>query len=318
MATSPHTKLLFVSSALLIAVSAGLLISNLLLFQQPREFKISLSERGEGGYVTAVLNCSFPNVPDKVPVLRVVRHNYTEDEAIAIARNIFNINGELEVIYRPTPTDLLDIFLLPIEVTNQKEVLYLFYEGSIEYWIHYDSFIKPSLPSPEQAKETADNLLAKLETLRSPSLQIAYQSVEPGEWYAPGPENAWVVHLNVNYELKYANMPIIGGSDVVVSIGDEGRIVEFRGGWRNVEPGDDVSITVTPEQALENMGPNLRLGGHIPKELIINNIELGYWAEAVDNRQDTLLPIYVFEGTMITENDEKLPWHTSVPTTTPS
>ena len=300
-------------SALLIAVSVGLIVSYLLSFPQPREFEVYIGGEGEYEYVTAVLKCSFPKVPDEVPALRVVRHYYTEDEAITIARDIFNITGELEIIYRPRPTGDM-----AMEITNHEESLCLFYEGSIEYWTSHDPSKKPSnLPSPEHAKEIADYLLAKVENLRDPSLQIAFESVKTGEEYGAR-AYSWVVSLSVNYEVRYAGMPIIGGSEVTVSIGDKGKIIDFQGDWRNVEPGDHVSITVTPEEALMNLGELPRLGSASPKKIIINNIRLGYWAEGVLDRQDTLLPVYVFEGTIITETDETLPIQIPSPAITPS
>lgn len=299
-----NKKFKIIFSVLLIAVSAGLVSSYILSLNHPRQFVISLGTMGNG-YVTAVLNCSFPEVPSEVPVLKVVRYYYTEEEAKAIARDIFNITGEVEVIPRPIPEGDM-----AIEIVGQNGRVCLFYEGSIHYAVEYDPRVKPNLPSFERAKEIADDLLAKTAKLRNPSLQIVFERVYEGGSYADSLGTSHVTNLCVRYDVRYANVSIVGGSEVCVDIGDNGRILFFQGSWRNVGLGNySVPITVTPEQALMNMAKDPGKMRSDIEKIVINSMQLGYYAEGVLTRQDTILPVYIVEGTMITKNGETYPYY---------
>jgi len=49
--------------------------------------------------VTVILNFSMPEFPSDIVLLKIDKLNYSEAEAIHIARNLFNLTGELSVRY---------------------------------------------------------------------------------------------------------------------------------------------------------------------------------------------------------------------------
>lgn len=292
-------------SALLIALSVASL--TLYLSQQPREFRIHISPTGsgsnEGEYVTAILNCSLPEVPEKMPVLEVVRHNYTEAEAMAVARDLFNMTTPLQVSWGDWG----------LFVGNRTHKLYLFYEGPVHYWVPTrDWSTKPHLPKPSECKEIADRFLEEVRSygLVPQPIQIEFRGASVQETCWDEIRGSWNVTMSAGYSLKYNGMPVTESGFAQVIMGDRGRIVEFRGMWRNVKAGRNIQISVSPEQALRN------IGSHIPpsmipsspklEKLIINNVELAYLVNPPFKKQDELIPVYTFKAVKMFEDGKKV------------
>ena len=287
--------------ALKIVISIGLVFSSIMPF-------ILLLMPGSLGYrdtdIEVILNCSLPEAPKQMPVLEVLRYEYTIDEALNIAADLFNITGNVEVIYRPRPTGDM-----AIEITDGKKSLTLFFEGAVEYttpeW-GSPAHIPSKLPSPSRAREIANAFLNKVRSfgLIPDGIEPVYQEVRPGERSVMN-ETSWTNYLDVVYKITYKGYLIIGpSSEITVSIGDRGRIVAFFGDWRRLSVAERLVDIITPEEALNQLKAQLRSRSPIRRaarisKVIIDEVEIAYWAEPVLEEQDELLPAYNFKGVMI-------------------
>lgn len=298
-------------SAFLVVIVVGSLYLIFTLPQERSEFKILVPSLGRGAiggeYVTAVLNCSLPEVPKTLPVLRVVRHDYTYAEAETIARNIFNMTGELDIKEMETLGNTAS-GMTCLWVKNDDQSLMLFGDGAINYMVHVPSSYAEygvELPEFPQAKQIADEFLtnffqkAKQYGL-TPSysgMEITFADVFFSEWYSIPPGPTIPTRIAVCYRVTYDGIPLSFKGGISVEIGKDGNLVDFYCYWRNVEPGEALPITVSPEQAIRNMGNN-SLTGRDPRKIqniTINSVELGYFAPSPSYGADKFLPAYSIE-----------------------
>lgn len=287
----------------LVVVSLALYLS-----QQPRKFRIHVHSGGRGVgediYVTAILNCSLPKVPTDIPILEVVRHNYTEDEAIAIAREFFNLTGELNVTRPFNGTTLF--------VTNDTHRILLYDDGALEYHISSSEiFTRESefigkLPEFSEAKEIADKFVnqfiqkAKDHKLINsfPLMQIEFSRVDFCEWYGEPPQNIKPITIGVYYRVMYNGIPLIFKGGIRVEIMKGGKITWFDVWWRDVKLGEPIPISVSPEQAIENMDIKLPINtsANEIKSLYIDSVTFGYFTPAPSplehERFTSFLPAY--------------------------
>lgn len=278
------------------------------------------------GSTTFVLDCPLPEVPHSVPILNVERIYFDENEAIAIARGEpFNMTGELDTIQRPYPDGGIAIEVRAgfefdengkLIALKGDHMLQLFYEGPVEYngpgWSGYD--YPPTLSTEEDARRIAEEFLKKVKEsgcfYPKPPLEVVINEVCAGS--STSIENtSWINYWSVIYELKYENMPILGAGGSV-SIGAGGTVVGFGAGWRNLTPGPEVEITVTPEDAMNELRSPFM---STPAKMIVEKIELGYWTKIILERQDQALPVYVFSGTAIFEDGDEMGFAYPVPAT---
>ena len=309
-------------SALLISLSVASL--TLYLSQQPRKFRIHISSMGsrssEDEYVIAILNCSLPEVPKEMPILEVVRHNYTEAEAIAIAREIFNIRGELNI------TRDLACGTKSLMITNGTQSLHLYDDGALYYIagsLKYKYGVK--LPEFSQAKEIADEFVDQfIQKAKScdlitsfPLMQIKFLSVDFSEWYGTPPQPTEPMCIRASYTVMYNGVPLIFKGGMYVEIGEGGKILSFRCYWSDVEFGKPVPILVSSEQAIENMGAYARVEtlAHEIKSLYINSVELGYFTPAPPFRGNEFLPEYEIKFFVTLKDGSGYDWGTYVPAT---
>lgn len=105
-------------------------------------------------------------------------------------------------------------------------------------------------------------------------------------------------------------IPVYGpGAKIRVSIGDEGEVIGLHYVWREVEPLETYPA-ITEDEAIEIFKE--KLGGE-PEEL---EVKLGYYAESEFTEQDFLQPYYIFDGTVMIE-EEEVPFKTRlIPATT--
>jgi len=303
-------------SALLIALSVASL--TVYLSQQPREFRIRIPPSkgsNSGEYITAILNCSLPEVPEEVPVLEVVRHNYSEVEAMAIAREVFDMRGELNI------TRDLASGTISLMITNGTQSLFLYEDGAL-YYIAGSPKHKYDIELPEfsQAKETADEFVDQfVQKAKScclitsfPLMQIKFLSVDFSEWYGEPPQPTTPISIRVGYGVMHNGTPLIFKGGIGVEIGEDGEILSFRCYWSNIERGRPVSITVSPQQAIENMGSYMGVKTSVCeiKSLCINSVTLGYFTPAPPFREDELLPAYEITFLVILKDGSEYDWGT--------
>lgn len=314
--------LVIVFSALLMVTAVALIYTHFSPPQRVKEFKIRLSSLGretsEEEYVTAILNCSLPKVPNELPVLKVVSHNYTDIEAKAIAMQVFDMKGELEVTrFNWTPYG-------PFVVTNGSQKLELYGDGSLCYKPNsQEEGYDIELPELSQAKEIADQFVAILvERAKSHGLMPSFPSINFYKvdyvcWYGIPPQSTVPIEIGVEYKTLYNGMPLIFKGGIGVIIGDKGKILEFRCFWRNVEFAEVVPITVSSEQAILNMGNN-SLVGRDPRKIqriTINSVELGYFTPPPLLTVNELLPAYEIEFVATFEDDSQNTYVTYVSAT---
>jgi len=309
-------------AAIVAVVLLGLSFGYFALFQH------SPSQEGKflGPTTTYVFDCPLPEVPHSVPILNVERIDIDKNKAIAIARGEpFNMAGELDTIQRPYPNGGIAIEVRAgfefdengkLIALKGDHMLQLFYEGPVEYngpgWSGYD--YPPTLPTKEDARRIAEEFLKKVEESEcfypKPPLEVIITEVCAGQSTSIG-ETSWVDYWTVVYELRYENMPILGAGGSV-SIGAGRTVVRFGAGWRNLTPGPEVEITVTPEDAMKKLRSPFM---STPTKMIVEKIELGYWTKTILESQDRALPVYVFRGTAIFEDGDEMKFAYPVPAT---
>jgi hypothetical protein len=126
-----------------------------------------------------------------------------------------------------------------------------------------------------------------------------------------------ICHLDVMFSSRLPSceqqetLPVYGpGAKIRVSIGDNEEIIGFHYVWREVEPLETTYPAITQDEAIEIFKENL--GGE-PEEL---EVKLGYYAESEFIEQDFLQPYYIFDGTVMIE-EEEVPFKTQlIPATT--
>jgi hypothetical protein len=315
-----------VLSFLLITAAVGSLYFGLTEFQRQRTFKILLpsSIRGVTGdeYVMATLNCSLPEIPDKLPFLRVVRQDYTDAEAKSIAEEVFEMTGELHVT-RPA----ISLNGTVVRVVNGTQTLEMYEDGALRFMPNFqEAGYNIVLPELSQARGIAgqfiDRFLKKAESSYlkpNCSLQIVLSEVDYACWYAIEPSPTVPVEIRVSYRVLYNAIPLIFKGSFYVTIGDSGKILEFRCYWRNVEFVDSIGITVTPEQAIENLGNNSDVLGRNPhqvKEISINSVRLGYFTPSPLLGTDKFLPAYEIMFVAIFEDGYQSAYEAYVSATT--
>jgi hypothetical protein len=289
--------------ALLVVIS--IISISVIYTQQPQHTKINIPFAGSGGSITATLNCTLPKVPNEVPVLKIAKCNYTSVESMRIARELFNMTGELVPYGR-------------YGFRNGSSELVLGSDGSVWFKFYESRSYGALKVSFQEARNIADAFLKKVEGYglapRSPEIQIEFSEVESVEYY--GIEGTiYPTLLCVSYRTLFNGIPIIRGG-VYVYIGGSGELFEFLGAWRNVEVGTRIPITVSPAEALNKLGSywHMPLGSKVT-DVVINKVELVYLADPAPSEQSEILPAYCFDCEVVFEDGSKQRYVTFAPAT---
>jgi len=105
-------------------------------------------------------------------------------------------------------------------------------------------------------------------------------------------------------------------AEAIVSIGDKGATVAFRGFWRLVEPAGSIRI-IAPEEAVKKL-TSVGYGRTLakPSKVIVEQIDLEYFdSKAMMEHQDRLEPTYVFQGVLVEETGNETPFIQRIPAT---
>jgi len=313
--------------ALLILV-IGLSVLPLIYFlaavssQQPKEFKIKLSDpsrKPSDYYVTIVLNCTFPEFPKEMQTLGVIRRNFSETEATELVQQLFNMALPLQLSRQ-------DSWL---SIRNDAQMAVLYHDGGLMYhddltysMSDIDWSAKSGLPDSSECEKIATAFLETfLEKLADYGLvpglaqiEFAGVSVAARRWDSET-NTSRDTQMGVGYTLKYNGMPTAGFGGIEVLIGDQGKIEGLLVFWRNVELGRNVKVTISAEEALKNIGScdQLAHGLSSPRieRLIINKVELAYYVGPPVEKQNELVPVYLFSALAIREDGvqvENLLW----------
>jgi hypothetical protein len=261
------------------------------------------------GYNSVTLDCPLPNVPPSITRLKVVYQDVAAEEIRGLAEGIFGFTGYIGEIENSSYSGENDVGGLLIENSGQE--LWLFRSGSIAYTTGEGgpSFVIPeNLPSYERAEEIAENFIQMIEAngLVPENISIRFDSVDPGAITVVG--NTQIVnYLIASFHPVFGGIKMYG-SDVHVTIGENGKILAFGGMWRRVIENGYATITVTPEEALNILksGRFSPFHGIFGRNVTIKSMELAYYSTSAFDIQDNLPLVYLFgvvgsEGTFYHE-----------------
>lgn len=264
---------------------------------------IQIPYAGNEGSVTATLNCALPKVPEQIPTLKISKKNYASNEAYQIARELFNMTGELS----PYGT---------YGFRNGTSQLILGSDGSIWFAFYVSQSYYPLKVSLQKAKDVADAFIAKVEKygLRPGGVHIEFLGVEPAEHYGIEGET-YPVKARVSYRTLFNGFPIFRGN-IHIDIGGNGEILECLMAWRNVEADSPIQITVSPTEALNKLSAcwSFPLGPDVTR-ITINKVELGYLADPAPSEQSEMFPVYGFECEIFFKNGSSQKYVTFVSAT---
>ncbi len=195
-------------------------------------------------------------------------------------------------------------------------LLGLFPSGAIRYytpeWSGQNSFA-PILPSEAEAKQIADNFLSEVQKsgafFPTGEQQLVFSEVVPGSQSSDAWGNLYTNYWNVRYNVEYNGIPVGGHYGVTVSVGAGGQIVAFNGNWRNLVPsGDNVNITVTPQQALESCPPPVIRGTPVSfVSMTVQDVKLVYYCDVgILHDLDSLSAVYEFTVVLTDTNGQQI------------
>lgn len=258
-----------------------------------------------------LVNISMPIIPNEMPNLKVVyREDITEDKVKMVAKELFNLSGQLT---RPEDCEAY-------RLRGNSGDLWISDFGGIGYSSGSIEF-PTNLPSFDEARAIADALMEKVSAYglapQNQRVKIEFNKVAPGAWSIMYYENGTTLKESINelyvgYCVKFDNFQI---ASPVISIGENGKVVWFGDSWREVVEEGKIQV-ISPRQALEKL-PSVGYGKSInPEKIIINEIELAYWdSKGFMEHQDYLTPVYNLEGVCIGENGDETAFSQRIPAT---
>ena len=219
------------------------------------------------------------------------------EDVRSLASRLFGLDETLVVDETP---DVYYVSVEPLYLQCCKN------SGSIwfadESKLYNEEYIPQQLPSEKEARALADKFLSEKEIIPD---NVEIKFVDIGEtitatFYVANNERVIEInHLDVIYGFEeLSGIPVGGpGAKIRVSIGDEGEVIGLHYVWREVESFESCRH-IGEDEATEIFKEKL---GAEPEQL---EIRLEYYAESEFTKQDFLQPYYVFDGTMMIEQDE--------------
>lgn len=186
------------------------------------------------------------------------------------------------------------------------------------------------LPSSENAQERAKEYLKEVGLL--PGDAVFYEVItegpaeveysidksgnlheDEGEKHEMDRQVVFARHLESGRE----TLSVVGpGAKLKVYIGAGEEIIGAQGGWRDVEPSEEIEIMTSDEawKLLEVCGPKVCLM-ELPyyDDLKVKETTLGYFEESWGKQQTYLIPVYIFSVDFIVERGEASSGYVYVP-----
>jgi hypothetical protein len=203
--------------------------------------------------------------------------------------------------------------------------------GAVEYEIVYPDKLyppePPNLPSEEEAGQIAIDFLAQSGLLPANATEgdgcevevvtggtyaveeeVPEEGVEEGGETEPEVVEEYVAHLLVRFHRQIDGFPVTGpGNQLGVRIGDEGEVITVLKVWREVTPYNEVVIK-TPEQAYQDLKSGA--GSYDAcldcEKVVVEQVNLAYWMEPLDQHQEYVVPVYEFKGKCLDKDGEYL------------
>lgn len=114
-----------------------------------------------------------------------------------------------------------------------------------------------------------------------------------------------ISHWLVRFYRQINGLPVAnsGGNTLAVRIGDRGEIASVFKLWREVVPYKELEL-VSPQRAYQELLSGM--GKHyIPSDcekVIIEQVNLAYWMESMNQQHDYVVPVYEFKGKCLDKN----------------
>lgn len=179
--------------------------------------------------------------------------------------------------------------------------------GAVEYAIVYPDKLYPTkppeLPSWEKAKTIAIDFLQQFGLWPFDTSQNDVEVISGGTYQVINTSTDEVIekydtHLLVRADRFLSIYKVVGpGIDLSVRIGDKGEVLKVFKCWRVIEPYMQMRIK-TPLEAYEELksGLGVSIAPVECQNVVITKISLAYWMDPMDQVQEHVLPVYVFEG----------------------
>lgn len=264
----------------------------------------------EGAETTFVLNATFPEIRDSYLVYKTVTPEVTSDYVKGIGRTFgLTENAELRINDK--------IRLVDEAEGTRKQVTVYKASGAIQYYKEYPASVdsQPILPSENDAKEIASDYLSTRKLLPE---DAEFKNVGVSETYeiwragSSEPIISYDVSLAVRFSRSVNGLPVYGHDELAVIIGNNSEVHEIVMNWRAIEPYREISLK-TPEEAYKELiagenrvQPPLEM---MADRATINEISIGYWMEPRITKQEFVLPVYAFTGTVIDSEGREEPFH---------
>lgn len=243
--------------------------------------------------VPVIVNCTFPEYPKELSVLRIVERNYTRTELSDLAE-IFGITENFTVTLEHGAE--VDCYYLE----DAPRYLEVYTYGGICY--HADDLATGPLPTESEAMKVAQELMSKI--LSCP-LSPIHERMEVQAQGASKAGETWCFKFVTNFE----------GSEIlnhiaVAAVGtdNEGKplAVGLNAYWRRIQVTGTIDTTVSPREAIMRL--NVLQHEPLPDKVTIEKLYLAYTAVGgIAMSQTCLPPIYIIECSVIEDGGKSRP-----------
>lgn len=267
---------------------------------------------GKEGKVKVTLNCSIPEAPEKLPVLRVIGRRRSHDEGLWIAREIFNMTDPLAILVCTSEGANPDFTVVENRSHPGGRSITFYRTGAISTSSNGFGTRPTNLPSESEVREIADTFMEKILAYglhpTHPAVTVEFSEVTVGGTSGTG-NFFWINYYCASYATKFNGMRIGG---VGIDVGDRGKIVGFDADWFEVEPDEEVPVTLTAIEAAKNL--EIPLCQSRIEEFVVEKIELAYCTpQSLSVFPEKLLPGYRFTGTLIFGGGSTFHYYETIP-----
>ena len=256
-----------------------------------------------------ILGCEVPEgLPSEMPLLRIIPEPLPIDSWLLVAREVFNMTGELELEYTQDP--FYPSLFRELWISSKEASLIISCDGSFRWRRKNVNWHLEPLPSLREAKMMAYRVLKAIRRhdLIPDYVQVEFKDVFYSRWRYSTWQEGKPVGITVSYTIRLHGFPFYGHFSVDVNA--QG-VIGVCATWKFVEV--DRSVEILPlDKALDRIAdymPRPKCPARIDK-VIINEAVLGY-AKLRDNPY--IVPAYLLHATMVFENGESHDFHMSLP-----
>lgn len=160
---------------------------------------------------------------------------------------------------------------------------------------------RENVPSQEEAPMLAEDALAPYGGLPKDAVlkDVEVISLREVNTTSGSVEAVYPQWTQVIYTQQVDGMPVVGpGAEIIVSLGEDGEVLEVSKMWRNLTYARDVRITPVSEAVDAIQAGNVIDRPQSPLGYTkITGIALGYYAEDISSPQKEYTPVWIFSGT---------------------